>query len=131
MPNFQDNFETRKWSFVSGISICMTVRLIELNPSFMKNIFTVKETDGLARGQYKLKLNNPSFNQKAFGYESLRIVGINIWNKLPYHIKSSKNLKSFKELIKNWSDSLTLQLWNLHKEFLIFDIFSLQVSSYV
>ena len=76
--------------------------LNELNPSFIKNIFTVKETDRLSREQYKLNLNTPSYNQMTFGYKNLRIFGPNIWNKLPYHIKSRENLKSFKELIKNW-----------------------------
>ena len=43
------------------------VTLNELNPSFMKNIFTVKETDRLTREQYKVNLNTPSYNQMAFG----------------------------------------------------------------
>ena len=68
----------------------------------MKNIFTVKETDTLTREQYKLNLNTPSYNQMTFGYKNLCIFGPKIWSKLSYHIKSSKNLKSFKELIKNW-----------------------------
>ena len=76
--------------------------LNELNPSFTQNIFTVKETDRLTREQYKLNLNTPSYNQMTFGYKSFRIFGPNIWHKLPYHIKSSKNLKSFKKLIKKW-----------------------------
>ena len=41
--------------------------LNELNPSFMKNIFTVKETDRLTRERYKVNLNTPSYNQMAFG----------------------------------------------------------------
>ena len=47
--------------------------LNELNPSFMKNIFTIKETDTLSRKQYKLNLNTPSYNQMTFGCKSLRI----------------------------------------------------------
>ena len=39
MPNFQDTFETRKRSFISDFSICMTVPLIEYN---MRNIFLKK-----------------------------------------------------------------------------------------
>ena len=87
-------------------TLCVEIykTLNELDPSFMKNIFTVKETARLIREQYqyKLNLNTPSYNHITFGYKSLRIFGLKIWNKLPYHIKSSKNLKSFKELIKNW-----------------------------
>ena len=36
-----------------------------------------------------------------FDYKSLHTFGRKIWNKLPSHIKSSENLKSFKEQIKN------------------------------
>ena len=68
----------------------------------MKNIFTVKETDRITRKQYVLNLNTSSYNQVSFGYKSLPIFGPKLWNKLPYHIKSSKNLKFFKRLMKNW-----------------------------
>ena len=56
-------------------TLCVEIykTLNELNPSFMKNIFTVKEIDRLNREQYKLDLNTPSYNQVTFGYKSLRI----------------------------------------------------------
>ena len=57
---------------------CKTLN--ELNPSFTKNIFTVKET-GLPEN--KLNLNTPSYNQMTFGYKNLLIFGPKIWNKLP------------------------------------------------
>ena len=82
------------------VEICETSD--ELNLSFMKNIFMVKETDSLTREQCKTNLNTPSYNQMTFGYKSLCIYGPKIWNKLPYHIKLSENLRSFKELIKSW-----------------------------
>ena len=69
--------------------------LNELNPSFIKNIFTVKEIDRRTREQYKLNVNTPSYNQMTFGYKSLCIFGPKIWNILPYHIKLNKNLKNF------------------------------------
>ena len=85
-------------------TLCVEIykTLNELNPSLTKNIFTVKETNRLTRQQYKLNLNTPSCNQMAFDYKSLRTFGPKILNKLPYHIKSSESLKSFKERIKNW-----------------------------
>ena len=58
----------------------------------MKNISTVKEADRLNREQYMLNLSTLSYNQMTFGYKSLRIFGSKIWNKFPYHIKSSENL---------------------------------------
>ena len=63
---------------ISSISInrlgtCVEIyeTLNELKPSFMKNIFTVKETDRLTKEQYKLNLNTTSYNQMTFGYKSL------------------------------------------------------------
>ena len=35
--------------------------LIELNPSFMRNIVNIKETDKLTRDEYKLNLNIPLY----------------------------------------------------------------------
>ena len=73
-------------------TLCVEIykTLNELNPSLMKNIFMVKETDGLTREQYKLNLNTPSYNQMAFGYKSLRIFGPKIWNKLPIILNQAK-----------------------------------------
>ena len=60
--------------------------------------------------------------QMNFGYKSLRIFGSQIWNKFPYHIKSSENLKSFNELIKNWDGtSCSCKIWEQNS--LIFVIF--------
>ena len=75
-------------------TLCVEIykTLNELNPSFMKNILMWNETNRLTREQSKLNFNTPSYNQMTFGYKSLRIFGSKIWNKLPYHIKSSENL---------------------------------------
>ena len=50
----------------------------------------------------RLNLIITSYNQVSFGKKILRIFGLKIWNSLPYHIKSLKNLESFKTLVKNW-----------------------------
>ena len=68
----------------------------------MKQIFELRETNRSVREKYRLNLNSPNCNQLAFGKKSLRISGPKIWESLPYHIKSSKNLESFKTVIKNW-----------------------------
>ena len=72
-----------------------------LNPSFMKQIFDLVETNKSVREKYRLNLNIPNYNQVTFGKKSLRIFGAKIWNTLSYHTKSSKNLESFKVVIKN------------------------------
>ena len=73
-----------------------------LNPSFMKQIFQLRETNRNVCEKSRLNLNIPNYNQVTFGKKSLRIFGPKIWNSLPYHIKSSKNLETFKTVIKNW-----------------------------
>ena len=76
--------------------------IINLNPSFMKQIFELRETNRNICEKYRLNLNIPNYNRVTFGEKSLRIFGPKIWNNLPYHIKSSKNLETFKTVIKNW-----------------------------
>lgn len=52
--------------------------------------------------KYWLNLYFISYNQVSLGKKTLRIFGPNIKNSLPYHIKSSKNLESFKNIVKTW-----------------------------
>ena len=68
----------------------------------MKQIFELRETNRNVREKYSLNLNIPNYNQVTFGKKSLRIFRQKIRNNLPYHIKSSKNLESFKTVIKKW-----------------------------
>ena len=85
-------------------SLCVEIykTINNLNLSFMKQIFELRETNRNVREKYRLNLNIPNYNQVTFGKKSLRILGPKIWNSLPYHIKSSKNLETFKTVIKNW-----------------------------
>ena len=52
--------------------------------------------------KYKLNLEIPKSNQVIFGTRTLWSNSLKIWNTLPYHIKTSKNLNSFKAIIKCW-----------------------------
>ena len=79
--------------------------LNNLNPSFMKQIFELRLSSRPVREQYKLNLNIPKNSQVTFGTKSLESLGAKIWNHLPDHIKSSKNLNVFKNLIKKWNGS--------------------------
>ena len=81
------------------VEIYKTIK--NVNPSFMKQIFELRETTRNVREKYRLNLNIPNYNQVTFG-KSLRIFGPKVWNSLSYHIKSSKNLETFKIVIKNW-----------------------------
>ena len=71
----------------------------------MKQIFQLRETNRTFRNQYKLNLNVPKVNQVSYGEKSLRNYGPKIWNSLPFHVKTSKNLKTFKDIINNWNGS--------------------------
>ena len=42
------------------------------------------------------------FSTTSYGTESVRILGPNIWDLLPYDIKYAENLDSFQAKIKNW-----------------------------
>ena len=72
----------------------------------MKQIFQLRETNRTVRNQYKLNLNVPKVNQVSYGEKSLRYYGPKIWNSLPFHVKTSENLKNFKDIIKNWNGSI-------------------------
>ena len=52
--------------------------------------------------KYKLNLDMPKWNQKTFGYKSFRVLGPKIWNNLPYYVKCSENLNTFKKMLKVW-----------------------------
>ena len=76
-----------------AIEIFKTVN--NLNPDFMKNIFTGKQNAQV----YPHDLLVRSHNTTTYGGKSLKIVGPKIWNALPTEIKLSK----FKEYVNLWS----------------------------
>ena len=70
-----------------------------INSSFMKQIFQLRETNRSVRNQYKLDLNVRKVNQVSYGEKSLRYYGTKIWNSLPFHVKTNENLKTFKDML--------------------------------
>ena len=74
-----------------------------LNPEFMRDLFSLRETSRLIREKYMLNLNIPVHNQVTSGSKSLRVFRTKVWNSLHYHIKSSENLGSLKMIIKHWN----------------------------
>ena len=77
--------------------------LNNLNPSFMIEIFSLRQTDRPVRKKFELNLVIPSYNQVTFGRKALTFFGPKPWNSLPSHIKSAENLASFKTMIKFWN----------------------------
>ena len=72
----------------------------KLNPEFMNNISKVISL----REQYKINLKTPKGNQVTLGAKSLKVYRPKVWSSLPFHIKTSENLITFKSLMKNWND---------------------------
>ena len=83
-------------------TLCVEIykTLNDLNPSFMNNLFKLKINGREVRDKYKLNLDIYKWNQKTYGYKSLKVLGPKIWNNLLYHVKSSENLDTFKNLLK-------------------------------
>ena len=81
-------------------TLCVEIHktLNDLHTSFMNNIFKLKEMPE------RFVINTS--NHRTFGYKSLKVLGPKIWNNLPYHVKSSDNLDTFKNLLKNWDGNL-------------------------
>ena len=73
-----------------------------INPASLDEIFVLRKTNRAVGNQYKLNLEVPIINQATFGAKSVRYLGSKIWNSLPFQIKSSKSLATFKRTIKNW-----------------------------
>ena len=81
------------------IEIFKTVK--HLNTPFMQNIFKLRSSNYSLRNPNNLAHVRP--NQTTFGSNSLTSIAPQIWNGLPDRIKSAENLKSFKDLIKQWN----------------------------
>ena len=58
------------------------------------------------RDKCRLNLDLSKWNQRTFGYKSLKVLDPKTWNNLPCHIRSSDNLDTFKNLLKNWEGNL-------------------------
>ena len=85
-----------------SLSIEMFKTLNSINPTFVNDIFELRKTNRAIRNQYKPNLEVPIINQVTFGAKSIRYLGPEIWNTLPFDIKSSESLTTFKRIIKNW-----------------------------
>ena len=84
-------------------SLCIEIfkTLSNTNPAFMNEVFELRKTNSALRNQYKLNLDVPIINEVSFGAKIIRYLGPKIWNSLPFHIKSSESLTTFKRIIKN------------------------------
>ena len=70
-----------------------------LNPSFMKNIFTSKENARVRPNNLVAK----SHNSATYGNKRFMALGPKIWNAFPEKIESETLYKKFKEFMDLWS----------------------------
>ena len=70
--------------------------LNNLNPSFMKESFSLRQMDRPVREKYKLNLDIPSYNQVTFGCKAFTFLGPKTWNSFHYHINLQKILRHLK-----------------------------------
>ena len=85
-----------------NLFIEMFKTLNSTNPTFTNEIFELRKTNRTVSNQYKLNVEVPIINQVTFGFKSIRYLGLKVWNILPFRIKSSVTLTTFKKIIKNW-----------------------------
>ena len=72
--------------------------LNDINPSYMKNIFTKKTNAKIRPNDIIVRHHNTA----SYHDKSLITLGPKIWNKLPTNIKSLTSLAKFKEFIRTW-----------------------------
>ena len=71
-----------------------------LNPTFMKNIFTERNIQYSLRSENHLRL--PKVKTTTYGIENIQYRGCHLWSSLPSEIKDSNTLAEFKRKIKSW-----------------------------
>ena len=70
-----------------------------INPNFMKQIFKLRETFRTNRNQFKLNLSVPKVNHVIYAEKCLIYYGPKVWNSLPFHVETTEDLKTFKDII--------------------------------
>ena len=83
------------------VELYKTVNKLDLD--FMRDLFKLRFTNRPILEKYKTNMIIPEFNRVSYEKKSLRTFGSKLGNSLPYHIKSSENLESFKRAIKDWN----------------------------
>ncbi len=72
----------------------------DLNPTFMKEVFNIKEISYDLRDKYIMHL--PRFNKITYGKNTFKYYGSHIWNSSPESIKTCTSIDVFKSLLKTW-----------------------------
>ena len=73
-----------------------------LNPTFMKDIFVVKNSYYSLRNPNHFQL--PNVRTTIYGIENIQFRGCSLWSSLPNSMKNSESLQEFKRRIKHWDE---------------------------
>ena len=98
------NLVFHQWTYVKRLrTLCVEIfkTLNNLNSSFMKEIFSLGQTERPVWEKHKLNLDIPSYNQVTIGRKTFTFFGPKTWNTVLYHIKSAESLASFKTMFWN------------------------------
>ena len=74
-----------------------------LNPTFMKKIFTERNIQYSLRSENHLRL--PKVKTTTYGIENIQHRGCHLWSSLPREIKFSNTLAECKRKLKSWDGS--------------------------
>ena len=85
---------------LKGLACEVFKSLNQLNPNFMANMFTIKETGHNLRNQ--VPLIQPDFKKVRYGKNTFQYYANHIWNILPNSYKICSTLKEFKNMLKIW-----------------------------
>ena len=85
---------------IKAVACEMFKTLNNLNPSFMKDMTEVKESNYDLRDTQKVIV--PKFNTIRYGKNTFSYYAAHVWNLLPVEIKQNTELNTFKRLIKSW-----------------------------
>ena len=91
------NWEANKYSILT---------VTEPGPPVSESSTKILKSKAPTDSEHKLNLDIPKWNQKTFEYKSLNVLGPKILSNLPYQVKSSENLDTFKNLLKNLDGNL-------------------------
>ena len=71
----KSNFSSKNVKRLRTLSVEIFKTLNNLNPSFMNEIFSLRQKDRPVRQKYKLNLDIPSYNQVTFSRKALTFFG--------------------------------------------------------
>ena len=104
VTSYEDLLQISGSKRIHEIHLCQLLSEIyktahSLNPSFMQELFKVKESRYSLRNQNLLSL--PATKTNRFGTQSFLFRGSLLWNLLPDSVKNAPSLASFKNVIKS------------------------------